>query len=293
MSSPAHSNRTKLLWTVAVAVLAAAALTGAVDGLGEEYAERAFGRALVTFAVARTLNGVISVAQGTELAVEPAGVGMIFSLGQILDPINDLVERFSTVMLVATSSLGLQNILLDMTSWWGVSALLLLIGAFLLVRLWWPAGGTDDTESGFFSAGLAIKLLLFAVFLRFAVPLLIIASTLVFDTFLAAEQAAAVQALEATSAEIEAVNEEVAASPVDEDASMLQRFNNWVDQSLDSLNVEERLKGLGERVSNATEHIINLIVIFVFQTILMPLLFLWLLAEALKTIAKRTAGLGG
>lgn len=84
----------------------AAAFTGVLDDVGRETAEQAFSRALVTFAIARTLNGVISVAQGTEVAVEPAGVGVNFAPGEVLDPINDLVERFSSVMLVATSVLG-------------------------------------------------------------------------------------------------------------------------------------------------------------------------------------------
>ena len=72
----------------------------------------------MTFAIARTLDGVISVAQGTEVAVEPGGVGVNFALGQALDPINDLVERFSAAMLVATSSLALQNVLLRISEWW-------------------------------------------------------------------------------------------------------------------------------------------------------------------------------
>lgn len=279
------SMRAKLLWTLATLVVALAATTGWVDTVGDDYAERAFGRALVTFAAARTLNGVISVAQGTEVAVEPAGVGVIFSLGQILDPINDLVERFSTVMLVATSSLGLQNVLLDITGWWGTSAALLAAGALLLVTLWWP--GRDTSKA----TGIAIRILLVTVFLRFAIPVLIIATNLVFDTFLAAEQTAAMQALEATSAEIESANEELTPPPGSDD-SIVDRFGNWLDQSLDALDVEARMEALGERVSKATEHIINLIVIFVLQTVIMPLLVLWLLVEGLKAIVRRSARIG-
>lgn len=278
------SPRQRILWTLVALVVAAAALSNVFDTLGEDYARQAFGRALVTFAAARTLDGVISVAQGTEIAVEPAGVGVIFSLGQILDPINDLVERFSTVMLVATSSLGLQNVLLRITGWWGITALLLATVVFVLARLWWPGAAAGR------SASLAIRLLLIAVFLRFAVPLLIIGTGLLFDTFLAAEQQAAVQALETTSAEIRAVNEEVAKTP-EAGASIMDRFDSWIDRSLDQLDVERRINNLRERAANATEHIVNLIVIFVLQTIVMPLAVLWLLAELLKGIARRSTGL--
>ncbi|MEM7279482.1 MAG: hypothetical protein AAF385_15320, partial [Pseudomonadota bacterium] len=113
-------RKTKIYWTLLAVLAIAAAFSGYVDQGGEHFADKAFKRAFVTFAVARGLNGVISVAQGTEVAVEPGGVGVNFGVGQILDPVNDLVERFYTVMLVATSSLGLQKFLLTMGSWWGV-----------------------------------------------------------------------------------------------------------------------------------------------------------------------------
>ena len=130
--------RRKILWTIIAAVGVALALTGLADDTSGEYADEAFKRALVTFAIARGLNGVISVAQGTEVAVEPGGVGVNFTVGQILDPINDLVEQFSSVMLVAASSLGLQNILLDMTAWWGMTALFVLAAMYLVAATWWP-----------------------------------------------------------------------------------------------------------------------------------------------------------
>jgi hypothetical protein len=278
--APAHGR--KLLWTAFACLTALAALTGAVDAPGERYANQAFARALVTFAVARTLNGVISVAQGTEVAVEPAGVGVNFTVGEILDPINDLVERFSAVMLIATSSLGLQNVLLRMTTWWGTNLALILAAVAALVVLWLPAVSGDRIRA------LALKTLLVTVFVRFAVPILIIGSNLVFDTFLEAEQQAATQALEATRIDIEEINEETTNEPpAPEGQGVIDRLGSLLDSSLQSMNVRERIDQLRDRVSNASEHIINLIVIFVLQTIILPLVFLWLFVEVLKVIAAR------
>ena len=250
----------------------------------------AFSRALITFAVARTLNGAISVAQGTEVAIEPGGVGVNFTVGQVLDPINDLVERFSAVMLIATSSLGLQNILLRMTMWWGTTLALVLAVLFALVVLWWPK--LDDSRL----KPVALRVLLVTVFLRFAVPILVIGSNVVFDTFLAAEQAAASQALDATRSEIEQINEDVATpqSEADadadadaEDQSVIDRLGSMLNSSLDAMNISDRLERLRDRVSNVSEHIINLIVIFLLQTIILPLVFLWLFIELLKLLASR------
>lgn len=275
-----YSRRT--VWSGLAVFAAVAALSGLIDDTGRRYADEAFSRALITFAVARTLNGVISVAQGTEIAIEPGGVGVNFTVGQVLDPINDLVERFSAVMLVATSSLGLQNILLRMTTWWGTSLTLVLAVVFTLVVLWWPKLDQSTLRP------LALRVLLVTVFLRFAVPILVIGSNLVFDTFLAAEQAAASQALDATRSEIELINENVAMPESDaENQSVIERLGSMLDSSLDALNIGDRLDRLRDRVSNVSEHIINLIVIFLLQTIILPLVFLWLFVELLKLLAAR------
>jgi len=278
------TDKRKLGWTIVAVVALALALSGVVDDTSEHYAEAAFKRALVTFAVARTLNGVISVAQGTEVALEPGGVGVNFTVGQILDPINDLVEQFSSVMLVATSSLGLQNVLLNMTGWWGLNALLVIAALALLASQWWPRASQGKVAEA------ATRIFLVTLFLRFAIPVLIVATSLVFDTFLASEQDAATAALKTTSAEIEELHRDDQ-QPLAEDANVFDKLSNMIEDSVESLNVADRLDKLKNSASNASEHIVNLIVIFVLQTIILPLVFLWLFVEGLKAIAARTTRL--
>ncbi len=284
LCSAGMKDKRRLAWTLVAIVSAALAISGLADDTSAEYAEAAFKRALVTFAVARTLNGVISVAQGTEVAVEPGGVGVNFTVGQILDPINDLVEQFSSVMLVATSSLGLQNVLLNMTGWWGLTVLLAIAAVALIAVQWWPLAPQSKATTT------ATRIFLVALFLRFAIPLLVVGSTLVFDTFLAAEQDAATAALKTTSSEIEALSQEEPRE-ASTDQSLLDRLGNMIDESMESLNVAERIERLRDSASNASEHIVNLIVIFVLQTIILPLAFLWMFVEGLKALAARTTRL--
>ncbi len=278
-------RRKKIGWTIAALAAAAIALTGLADETSGTYADEALKRALVTFAVARTLNGVISVAQGTEVAVEPGGVGVNFTVGQILDPINDLIEQFSSVMLVAASSLGLQKLLLTMTGWWGTTAILVTAAGFLALANWWPGGTQIPTQS------LAVRIFLVAAFLRFALPVLIVGTHVVFATFLEQEHDAATAVLEATSSEIEELNrEETPAAARVDDPTFLQRLGDMFDSSLQQLDVAGRIDRLKSSASNASEQIVNLIVIFVLQTIILPLVFLWLLVEGLKRMAGRALG---
>jgi hypothetical protein len=277
-------RRQRLLIAVFAVVPLIVAVTGLLDVPSRGYAEAALTRSLVTFAIARTLDGAISVAQGTEVAVEPGGVGVNFALGQALDPINDLVERFSAAMLVATSSLALQGVLLKMSEWWVVNLALGVAAALALAVAWKPAW------LGWIGTRTAVRALAILVFVRFAVPVFVLGSTLVFDTFLAGQEQAANDALTATGREIEELTEEPAA-PESAAPSLTERLGNLVDDSLQALDVRDRVAALRESVSLGVRHIVDLIVIFALQAIILPIVFLWLFAEALKKIAARTTHL--
>ncbi len=278
-------KRAKIGWTIFALLAAALALSDTVDNTADTYAAEAFKRALVTFAVARGLNGVISVAQGTEVALEPGGVGVNFSVGQILDPINDLVEQFSSVMLVATTSLGLQNFLLEMTGWWGVTALLVLAVGFLLVSNWLPSISER-------ARNIAVKMFLVLTFLRFVLPILIIGTQMVFSLFLEQQHDDATAVLQATSSEIEDFNrEESSPAEPSENTSLADRLGEMWENSVAAVDVSGRIERLKSVASGASEEIINLIVIFFLQTIAFPIAFLWLFVEGLKAIASRTTRL--
>jgi hypothetical protein len=275
------NKRRNIAWTLAAVAAVVLAVSGVADSVSDDYSDEAFKRGLVTFAIARALNGVISVAQGTEVAVEPGGVGVNFTVGQILDPINDLIEQFSSVMLVATSSLGLQNILLNMTGWWGVTVALGAAVLFVIGAIWWPGGVRAGVKT------LALRIFLVLAFLRFALPVLIIGTHIVFSAFLEEEHDAATAVLEATSSQIEEFNQEPTAAVPGEDSSFFDRIGEAIGSSMESLDVSGRIERLKDSASGASEQIVNLIVIFVLQTIILPLAFLWLFVEGLKGIAGR------
>ncbi len=310
----------KLLRTVLIIVIAGAAITGIVDDASEQYAQQSLTRALVTFTAARTLNGVISVAQGTEVALEPGGVGVIMTPGQVLDPINDLIERFSSVMLVAASSLGLQLILLEISSWWVVTAMLMVLLAVWLASIW--SQGLRENKY----VAMTIRLALMLTFVRFAVPVVIICTNLIFDTFLLTKHDSATAELNKSSIRIEEINvqfneatnpDEVLSQSDDQTTSetsdeassywgaMIDNLPDFEDIGSDfkrstkkwysgvanwfgSMNVSARMEQLETSAENATRHIVNLIVIFVLQTIIFPLGFLWIFVEVLKAAATRS-----
>ena len=273
----------KWLWTIFAFAVCALAISGYADRLGAEYASGALERALLTFAVARGLDGVISIAQGTEVALEPGGVGLNLTVGQILDPVNDLIERFSTVMLTVTAALGLQEILLRITSRNSICLRLGITARLALLCVWVPA-----LEKRSRLRTVVLRLFLAAFFVRFAVPTLVVGTHVVFDAFLANDQVAATAALEQASVDIEALSsEQNAIDDADDDRNWFERTRDRIGESLGALNVEARMTALQERASGVTRHIVSLIVIFLLQTIALPLGFLWLLLQGAKAVARQ------
>ena len=103
------NNLNKLFLVALTLVLLVIALSFTIDENAKKLIDESFKQAVIVFGSAKALNGVISLAQGTEIDLP----FVVIAIGEILDPINDLVEQFSLVMLASLISLGIQKILLN------------------------------------------------------------------------------------------------------------------------------------------------------------------------------------
>ena len=268
-------NYPKLIITVCFLLLAFVSVSKLFDTYGEQYTEEGFQRSVVAFAIAKTLNGAISVVQGTEVAVEPAGIGLILTPGQILDPVNDLVERFSWVMLICTTSLGIQSILLKIFSSFYFSTIV-TVSLFLMVLFLWKY-----QKSSLSLRNILYRAVVFLVILRFFIPLMAITSDGLYKAFLQATYIESKHQLEksnTTIANIRKDNQEID----NKDISWLEMMSNSIDSAIDSIDVDKHVEQLKVEAENLTNHIINLIVVFTMQTILFPLIFIWLSMKLIK-----------
>jgi hypothetical protein len=259
--APRQSPRAR--WLLAALVAATVTLS-----------ESLFQRALITFALARTLNGVISAVQGTELALQPAGVGVTLTPGQVLDPINDLIERFSWIMLGATLSLGVQQVLLDVGQWWGVRVLLALLGL-----LWVWARLRKST-----SEALLFRVFVIAVFIRFAVPVAMIANEGLYHLFLESRFVESTQVIETAGSEIGEAGASEAETPEQADTGMLESLGRMFESTRDSMDFKQQVAFISEKASDVVEHLIQLSVVFILQTGILPIAFLWIFLQLFKQL---------
>jgi hypothetical protein len=266
-------------WLLSGMLLLAAilSLTPFMDQRASADYEALFQRAFVTFALARTINGVISVVQGTEVALQPAGVGVTLTPGQILDPVNDLIERFSWIMMGATISLGVQNVLLDISSWWLVQVLFALLAAWMMIRLWYP--GQDSQLQG----ALLKRVFLLMLFIRFAVPMMLIANDMLYQQFLEQRYQQSTEVITEAGRELEQIKEEAnVEESTDAEESMLDSITRAWSNTVDSIDLSGRLERMQAKAADVIEHLIQLSVVFVLQTALLPVAFLWFFSQLIK-----------
>ena len=206
-------------------------------------------------------------------------MGVTVSAGEVLEPIDDIVEQFSSLMLVSTTSLGIQSLLLRASAW-GLLTVCLIF--FLLARVgttFFP-DRIHPKVRRFVSVGLWLLLVG-----RFAVPVYALGSAVLFEEFLQPSQLEAVQAIEETSGDIREM-EQLGAMEVEE--GWVARVSAWFSGAVERLDVPQRISAFRDRVATAVDHLLHLLVVFVLQTILLPLVFLWALPKVVRVATART-----
>jgi hypothetical protein len=317
----------KITASVLILILFGLSFTKVIDTASEEVTHDAMANAVVTYAAVRVLGGTVSMIQESSIEVAPAGVGMNLALGQALDPLNDLLEQFAQVMLVSVVSLGVQEILLAVghTSFFNV--LVLLSGVVFLIALWWKNAGkaSFNMVSRFFMVVVLLRFAVSAVVLanglmysvmleddyfKAASEIDMVASDMgvlagnVSSAFVS-KDGAALPVEEEAAGDVVGSEEQVGVldqafsmfgsddvgddSPVEPDADegVLDAMANWWDETVTGLNPMSKMDDIKTAVSESIDKIFNMIVIFIVQTILFPLMFLF----ALYRIAGRVVSL--
>ncbi len=84
-----------------------------VDSFTEKYFNEAITKAGVSYATVRVINASVSILKGSDLELEPAGIGLSIAVGEVLDPIDDMTERVSDILVTSLASLGVTKIVYE------------------------------------------------------------------------------------------------------------------------------------------------------------------------------------
>ncbi len=309
--------------------------SGVIDRYTTAYIDDALVQASSAFVIARAMNALISFLQSVTFEFS-VGIGGSVGAGQVLDPLNDLVEQYSSAMKLAIGSLVIQKVLLEIVSDNVFKILLTISGLAVLL---------STLLSRAFATGIIglflLRLFLALLFLRFALVLVVAANGIVDQSFLHQRTENQLHILE----NIEGVKEhdstvvnsdlrtELTANITDlqqQAATLNQRLNaapppqrRYLQRQLAEINnqiqlaelaregktpgffgaISDSFSSLGDgiaaikdavnprqvyqlkqRLDNAVTNILNLMALFFLKTLLLPILFLYILNKGFKLI---------
>ncbi len=235
------------------------------DRAASQYLDDALNTNLVVYASARTINAIISVISSVEVSLN-FGAGVALHPGEALDPLNDLIERFSGFLLYGLAALGLQQVILVATGSLIAKlltscALLGMFGAYVWrVRL----------------PGWLLRMLLLLILVRFVFVLQAGLSWGLDRVYFDEQQRQALDSLDLAKDQLQDLRDSYKQSV--ENAGFIS--GAW--QTAQAILGTDQQQSITDIAATA---IVHLIVILLIRSLLMPLVFLWLVWTGIRSIS--------
>jgi hypothetical protein len=249
-----------------------------LDSKADSYFNDAITKAGISYATCRVINASVSIIQESRLELEPAGVGLSLAVGQILDPINDMIERLSDVLVLAITSLGVQELTYELS----VTLAPPIFAVFLFVLsilLWFQNDRIMRVQKA------TMSILLIVGIARFCLPISSIANEFIQENFFEKKIADANNELALGVADLDKLK--------DISLPEYDGFMEAIENSASFLKQKSILykNAIATTVSNRGSIIENLLTltflyvgIFFIQVILLPLLIFWILLKSINAI---------
>ncbi|MCW8893223.1 MAG: hypothetical protein OQL18_07885, partial [Deltaproteobacteria bacterium] len=184
--------------------------------------------------------------------------------------------------------------LIEISPWLGIELLGSLALLLWLAGLWLGRWFRADLTS------LGKRLLFLAIVIRFAVPLTAALNQKSYDYFLADRYAVASSSIAETNAELQQVE---TIPDTSDDESWWQQLSSKLKQAEQAIDFKRVQSWLKQRSTQMISSFLDLLVVFLLNTVILPIAFLWgifrlfkaltgvpLLPKVEQTVAERMAG---
>ncbi|MDY6820864.1 MAG: hypothetical protein SVN78_04500 [Deferribacterota bacterium] len=241
-----------------------------IDNMTISYIDSSINKAIIAFTSARGINAIISMLKSSTVNLTPAGVGASISIGQVLDPVDDIIENLSNILLLSIVSLGIQRFLIEIAPFisFNIFLNLGLILLFFLIII------KNLRKSFLFN--LVIKFFIVALVIEFILPFFVFIDWTTNKLFFEKEYESARYTLNETNEELTATYGAIFSTK-----GVIEGFKNFLKKENNGKNFIEQLKDSAEKIIESS---LKLILIFILDTVIIPLFFLWLLYKFLKYI---------
>lgn len=267
-----ESKNNKWFKSVVILVIFAIAMSQLLERtLVWNYQEDSITGAFTIYGIARALNAAISMLQGTDISVVVVSV----SIGELLDPINDLIERFSWIVMMAIASLGIQKVLLSVVVSKAANLLIGAVVAGYLAALWYKPFAKYRSVS--------FKAICILFFIRFSLSMVFICNYALDVYYFSDQKNTAQAALVETQTVIEDNAVLAAENNANESDSFLDKVKKTFSETKEDFSsVQNKVSDITGSVENSISSLLDLIVFYILQTVLLPIAFLFVFYKALR-----------
>lgn len=249
-----------------------------LDSRADSYFSDAITKAGLAYTTCRVVNASVSIVKESNLQLEPAGVGVSLAIGQALDPIDDMTERLSDVLVTAITSLGVQKLTYEIS----LSLVPQVIAVFLLVLstlIWFK------NEKILRLRRIVIRILIVLIVARFCLPLSSVANSFVQKSFFDDQIASANTQLELGSADLDKLKDftlpefESLLKTIEKGASFIKRNTIELKKT-----IVATVSKMGEIIESLLKLTFLYVGVFLVQVIILPLLTFWFLFRILNSL---------
>ncbi|EKO3518390.1 hypothetical protein LA983_002841 [Vibrio fluvialis] len=267
-----ESKNNKWFKSVVILVIFAIAMSQLLEKtLVWNYQEDSITGAFTIYGIARALNAAISMLQGTDISVVVVSV----SIGELLDPINDLIERFSWIVMMAIASLGIQKVLLSVVVSKAANLLIGAVVAGYLAALWYKPFAKYRSVS--------FKAICILFFIRFSLSMVFICNYALDVYYFSDQKNTAQAALVETQTVIEDNAVLAAENSANESDSFLDKVKKTFSETKEGFSsVQNKVSDITGSVESSISSLLDLIVFYILQTVLLPIAFLFVFYKALR-----------
>ncbi len=245
-----------------------------IDAEADAYFTRSIKTAAVAYATIRGVNAVVSVLKESEIELSPAGVGVNIAAGQILDPIDDMTERLSDVVVASIVSLGIQKVGYEI----GEALSFKAIAVILLLII--PAVWVSRIKRADRYVGILLKVGLILLLLRFLLP----AASLLNDTFYQKVLKERIDHAVENLSVVSTSYQDLSTLEDKEDSGFFSSITGSGDGRIE--RAKQAFLRVIENVEQIVESLLTLttlyVIAFIMQILVVPLAILWLLVGLLR-----------
>ncbi|BBO67427.1 hypothetical protein DSCA_13570 [Desulfosarcina alkanivorans] len=249
-----------------------------IDATTDDYFHESITKVGVAYATVRVLNASVSIVKESSLQLEPAGVGVSLAVGQALDPIDDMTERLSGVLVTAITSLGVQKLAYEISVSLAPPVLSVCLLA-LSVLIWFDNGKLASLQN------LTMRILFLILIVRFCLPLSSVANGFVHQHYFVDQISAANNELAVGSVELDKLKDfslpeiDGVIGTIENSASFLNRKSIALKNAL-----VDTVSNMGATIENLLTLTFLYVGFFLIQIVILPLLSFWLLVKTVNAL---------